>query len=238
MPCLKRKISLLLGMDIIAHIHTDLPSKFGVPRQSGLVASLKGRIVFTPTYRVPEALRGLEDFSHIWLIWEFSEARSARWSPTVRPPRLGGNARLGVFATRSSFRPNRMGLSCVRLERVIPHGEKGPELHVSGIDLMDGTPIFDIKPYIPYTDCHPDAAGGFTTTLADVTLKVDFPEKWLSMFSCEQQTAVLDILSRDPRPRYHHDPCRVYGMPFAGCNIHFRVQDGVAKVVDVVTLGK
>ena len=223
-------------MEVIACIHTDLPSKFGVPRQSGLVKELKGRIVFMPKFRDPEALRGLEDFSHIWLIWEFSRARCEQWSPTVRPPRLGGNVRLGVFATRSPFRPNSMGLSCVRLEKVLLHGEEGPELHVSGIDLMDGTPIFDIKPYVPYADCHPEATGGFTTTLADVTLQVVFPETWRALFSEKQQAAVVGILSRDPRPHYHRDPGRVYGMPFAGYDIRFRVQDGVAEVVDVVTL--
>ncbi|HJD96647.1 tRNA (N6-threonylcarbamoyladenosine(37)-N6)-methyltransferase TrmO [Mailhella massiliensis] len=223
-------------METIACIHTDLPSKFGVPRQSGLVKDLKGRIVFMPKFRDPEALRGLEDFSHIWLIWEFSRARCEHWSPTVRPPRLGGNIRLGVFATRSPFRPNSMGLSCVRLEKVLLHGEEGPELHVSGIDLMDGTPIFDIKPYVPYADCHPEAKGGFTTTLADVTLEVEFPERWRARFTEDQQAALVGILSRDPRPHYHRDPGRVYGMPFAGYDIRFRVQDGTAEVVEAVKL--
>ena len=223
-------------MEAIAHIHTDLPTKFGVPRQSGLVEALKGRIVFTPKYRDPEALRGLEDFSHIWLIWEFSMARCEEWSPTVRPPRLGGNKRLGVFATRSPFRPNSLGLSCVRLERVELHGRQGPELHVSGVDLMDGTPIFDIKPYAPYADCHPEARGGFTTMLADVVLRVDFPERCRRFFSAEQQEALVGILERDPRPHYHRDPVRVYGMPFAGYDIRFRVQEGVAEVLDVVRM--
>ena len=223
-------------MEAIAHIHTDLPTKFGVPRQCGLVEALKGRIVFTPRYREPEALRGLEDFSHIWLIWEFSQAVRDEWSPTVRPPRLGGNIRMGVFATRSPFRPNFMGLSCVRLEKVELHGAEGPELHVSGVDLMDSTPIFDIKPYVPYSDCHPEARGGFTTRLADRTLQVTFPEALRAPFSPEQQAAVVGILERDPRPHYHTDPERVYGMPFAGYDIRFCVRDGVAEVLAVVPL--
>ena len=227
---------MLRGMEAIAHIHTDLPTKFGVPRQCGLVEALKGRIVFTPKYREPEALRGLEDFSHVWLIWQFSQAVRDEWSPTVRPPRLGGNIRMGVFATRSPFRPNFMGLSCVRLERVELHGPDGPELHVSGVDLMDGTPIFDIKPYVPYSDSHPEARGGFTTRLADRTLDVRFPEKLRVPFSSEQQAAVLGILARDPRPHYHADPERVYGMPFAGYDIRFRVRDGVAEVLEIVPL--
>ncbi len=228
--------AMLRGMEAIAHIHTDLPTKFGVPRQCGLVEALKGRIVFTPKYREPEALRGLEDFSHVWLIWQFSQAVRDEWSPTVRPPRLGGNIRMGVFATRSPFRPNFMGLSCVRLERVELHGPDGPELHVSGVDLMDGTPIFDIKPYVPYSDSHPEARGGFTTRLADRTLDVRFPEKLRVPFSSEQQAAVLGILARDPRPHYHADPERVYGMPFAGYDIRFRVRDGVAEVLEIVPL--
>ena len=174
-------------MNIIAHIHTDLPTKFGVPRQSGLVDALKARIVFTENYRDPEALRGIEDFTHIWLIWEFSKARREGWSPTVRPPRLGGNRRLGVFATRSPFRPNPIGLSCVKLERVELHGPEGPVLHIAGADLMDGTPIFDIKPYVPYADAHPEATGGFTTSLADAPLSVDFPEEWRKGFSEEKE---------------------------------------------------
>ena len=227
---------MLRHMEAIAHIHTDLPTKFGVPRQCGLVEALKGRIVFTPKYREPEALRGLEDFSHIWLIWEFSRAVRDEWSPTVRPPRLGGNIRMGVFATRSPFRPNFMGLSCVRLERVELHGKEGPELHVSGVDLMDGTPIFDIKPYVPYSDSHPEAYGGFTTRLADRMLSVNFPAGLRKPFSREQQEAVIGILERDPRPHYHDDPDRIYGMPFAGYDIKFRVRDGVAEITDVVRL--
>ena len=220
-------------MKIIAHIHTDLPTKFGVPRQSGLVDALKARIVFTEEYRDPEALRGLEDFTHIWLIWEFSEARRESWSPTVRPPRLGGNRRIGVFATRSPFRPNPIGLSCVKLEKVELHGSEGPVLHVAGADLMNGTPIFDIKPYVPYADAHPDAAGGFTTSLADAPLRVDFPEELRRGFTPEQQKAIIGILERDPRPHYHDDPERIYGMSFAGHDVRFCVQGGTARVCAV-----
>lgn len=223
-------------MNIIAHIHTDLPTKFGVPRQSGLVDALKARIVFTEPYRDPEALRGLEEFSHIWLIWEFSQAKRDGWSPTVRPPRLGGNQRLGVFATRSPFRPNALGLSCVKLERVALHTPEGPTLFVAGADLMDGTPIFDIKPYIPYADAHPEASSGFTTTLPDATLDVVWPEQWRQGFTSEQQAAIIGILSRDPRPHYHDDPERIYGMPFAGYDVRFRVQDSTAHVCGVIKL--
>jgi len=224
-------------MNIIAHIHTDLPTKFGVPRQSGLVDALKARIVFTAPYRDPEAFRGLEDFTHIWLIWEFSKAKREGWSPTVRPPRLGGNRRLGVFATRSPFRPNAIGLSCVRLERVELHGPDGPVLHVAGADLMDGTPIFDIKPYVPYADAHPEASGGFTSALQDAPLRVDFPEDWRRSFTPEQQNAIIGILERDPRPHYHDDEERVYGMSFAGCDVRFRVCNGVAQVCGVEKIG-
>ena len=220
----------------IAVIRSDFPTKFGIPRQSGLEEGLFSRIIFEKEYRNLDALRGLSGFSHIWLIWEFSQAVRDEWSPTVRPPRLGGNIRMGVFATRSPFRPNFMGLSCVRLERVELHGSEGPELYVSGVDLMDGTPIFDIKPYVPYSDCHPDAQGGFTTRLADRTLQVTFPEALRVPFSSEQQAAVVGILERDPRPHYHRDPERVYGMPFAGYDIRFCVRNGVAEVLEVVPL--
>ena len=217
-------------MNIIAHIHTDLPTKFGVPRQSGLVDALKARIVFTEPYRDPEALRGIEDFTHIWLIWEFSQAKRDDWSPTVRPPRLGGNRRLGVFATRSPFRPNAIGLSCVKLERVELHTTEGPILFVAGADLMDGTPIFDIKPYVPYADAHPEASSGFTAALPDATLNVVFPDEWRHLFTAGQQAAIIGILERDPRPHYHDDPERVYGMTFAGYNVRFRVQGSSATV--------
>ena len=214
----------------IAHIRSDFPSKFGIPRQSGLVDALKARIVFTEPYRDPEALRGIEEFTHIWLIWEFSQARRADWSPTVRPPRLGGNRRLGVFATRSPFRPNAIGLSCVKLERVELHTPEGPILFVAGADLMDGTPIFDIKPYVPYADAHPEASSGFTAALPDATLNVVFPDEWRYLFTAEQQAAIIGILERDPRPHYHDDPDRVYGMTFAGYNVRFRVQGSSATV--------
>ncbi|WP_446425394.1 tRNA (N6-threonylcarbamoyladenosine(37)-N6)-methyltransferase TrmO [Mailhella sp.] len=223
-------------MNIIAHIHSDLPTKFGVPRQSGLVDALKARIVFTEQYRAPEALRGLEEFTHIWLIWEFSHARREDWSPTVRPPRLGGNRRLGVFATRSPFRPNPIGLSCVKLERVELHTPEGPVLFVAGADLMDGTPIFDIKPYVPYADAHPNASAGFTAALPDATLDVYFPDTWRNRFTEEQQAAITGILERDPRPHYHDDPERIYGMTFAGHDVRFRVEGGTAVVCGIEKL--
>ena len=224
-------------MNIIAHIHTDLPTKFGVPRQSGLVDALKARIVFTESYRDPEALRGIEDFTHIWLIWEFSKAKREGWSPTVRPPRLGGNRRLGVFATRSPFRPNPIGLSCVKLERVELHSPEGPVLHIAGADLMDGTPIFDIKPYVPYADAHPEAAGGFTAALADAPLGVELPEEWRRGFTQEQQEAIIGILERDPRPHYHEDPERIYGMTFAGRDVRFFVRENCSVVCGVEMAG-
>lgn len=226
------------SMNIIAHLHTDLPTKFGVPRQSGLVDSLKSRLVFTPEFRDPEALRGLAEFSHIWLIWEFSQAKRDSWSPTVRPPRLGGNKRLGVFATRSPFRPNALGLSCVRLERVDLHTPEGPVLYLAGADLMDGTPIYDIKPYIPYADCHPEASGGFTSPLEDAPLDVDFPASLRTPFTEEQQKAVIGILERDPRPHYHDDEQRVYGMAFGGYDVRFRVIGNTAVVCDVLRRGE
>ncbi len=224
-------------MEAIAHIHTDLPEKFGVPRQSGLVEALQGRIVFEPEYRVADAFRGLEEFSHIWIIWHFSREAARPWTPTVRPPRLGGNRRMGVFATRSPFRPNHIGLSCVRLCGVEYGTAEGPVLKVAGADLMDGTPIFDIKPYIPYADSIPDASSGFTAGLADATLEVEFPDRLRKGFTAEQQAAILGILERDPRPHYHDAPERVYGMPFAGRDVRFRVDGGKAVVCGVELLG-
>ena len=220
-------------MNIIAHIHTDLPTKFGVPRQSGLVDALKARIVFTESYRDPEALRGIEDFTHIWLIWEFSEAKRQTWSPTVRPPRLGGNARLGVFATRSPFRPNPIGLSCVKLEGVEVTADKGTVLHVSGADLMNGTPIFDIKPYVPYADCHPDALEGFTAPGQDYLLEVEIPAELLSRVPADRREALKGVLAQDPRPSYQRDPDRVYGFGFAGKEVKFSVRDSVLTVIDI-----
>jgi tRNA-Thr(GGU) m(6)t(6)A37 methyltransferase TsaA len=218
---------------IIAHIESEFPEKFGIPRQSGLVEELRARIVFTPEYRVPEAVRGLEDFSHLWLIWQFSKAVRETWSPTVRPPRLGGNTRMGVFATRSPFRPNAIGLSCVKLISVEPHTDRGPIITVAGADLMDGTPIFDIKPYIPYADCHPEATGGFTDTAGSFLLEVDFPEALLKLVPEEHRAALMGVLSHDPRPSYQNAPDRVYGMAFGGVNVKFRVNGNQLTVVDV-----
>ena len=210
-------------MKPIAHIQTEFPAKFGIPRQSGLVPQLEARIIFLPEYRSPDALRGLEGFSHLWLIWEFSEAKRKDWSPTVRPPRLGGNRRLGVFASRSPFRPNALGLSCVRLEGVELDKTLGPVLHVSGADLMDGTPIYDIKPYVPYADAHPEARGGFVDQVARRRLEVDCPPDLLERAPVEKRAALLGVLAEDPRPAYQGDPDRVYGMAFAGLEVRFTV---------------
>ena len=217
-------------------MRSDFPTKFGIPRQSGLVESLHSTIVFEPEFRNPDALRGLEDFSHIWLIWQFSEAVRTEWTPTVRPPRLGGNARMGVFATRSPFRPNSLGLSCVKIIGIEPTAENGTVIHVAGADLMDGTPIFDIKPYIPYSDCHPDALGGFTSTAGDFLLKVDFPEELLAKLPDNKQEAALELLSHDPRPSYQAQSDRVYGLSFAGYDIRFSVKDGTLFVKEVEQL--
>lgn len=210
-------------MKVIARIRSAFPEKFGIPRQSGLVEDLGAQVVFEPEYRSPEAVRGLEEFSHVWLIWEFSEAKRDTWSPTVRPPRLGGNQRLGVFATRSPYRPNPIGLSCVRLERVEISGALGPVLHVRGADLMDGTPIYDIKPYLPYADCHPEAVGGFAARRPEGGLTVEIPEPWLSRVSEADRGALVGVLAQDPRPAYQRDPERVYGLSFAGLEVRFRV---------------
>lgn len=220
-------------MKIIARIRTELPEKFGVPRQSGLVPQLRGRVIFEPEYRNPDAVRGLEDFSHIWLIWQFSRAVREGWSPTVRPPRLGGNRRMGVFATRSPFRPNALGLSSVRLDRVELDPALGPVLHVSGADLMDGTPIFDIKPYLPYTDSHPQAAGGFTDGLAHAPLTVECSSALLEHIPADSREGLLGVLAGDPRPRYQEDPQRVYGLSFAGRNVKFTVDGDRLTVIAV-----
>lgn len=221
------------NLETIAHIHTDLPEKFGVPRQSGLVPQLRGTIVFEPPYRNPDALRGLEGFSHLWLIFRFHQAVRAEWSPTVRPPRLGGNQRMGVFATRSPFRPNHLGLSCVKLEGVRQEERWGPVIEVSGADLVDGTPILDIKPYLPYADCHPEACGGFTDPLGGQTLTVRCEPALLAAFSAPQREGLMGILACDPRPRYQDDPQRVYGLSFAGKNVKFTVEQEVLTVVAV-----
>ena len=219
-----------LELRIIARIRTDFPTKFGIPRQSGVVESLRGRIVFAPDYRNPDALRGLEGFSHLWLIWQFSQAVRERWSPTVRPPRLGGNTRMGVFATRSPFRPNAIGLSSVRLEGVELHTPEGPVLEVSGADLMDGTPILDIKPYIPYTDSHPDALEGFTSAGWERALEVEFPPQLLAQVPADKREALAEVLANDPRPPYQSDPERVYGLPFAGLEVRFTVEGNILTV--------
>lgn len=223
-------------MQVIAHIHTDFPTKFGIPRQSGLVGELKGTIVFTPPYRNPDAVRGLDGFSHIWLIWQFSESIRSDWSATVRPPRLGGNTRMGVFATRSPFRPNPIGLSSVRLLDVELHPELGPILHVAGADLMDGTPIFDLKPYVPLSDCHPEASGGFSPAQNLPLLKVDCPEALLNRLPERARNALLGVLAQDPRPAYQSDPERRYGLPFAGFDVRFVVEGDRLRVVDMVRL--
>lgn len=222
-----------ITMHTIAHIRTDLPEKFGVPRQSGLVPQLQGTIVFEPDYRNPDALRGLEGFSHLWLIFRFHQAEREGWSPTVRPPRLGGNRRMGVFATRSPFRPNNLGLSCVKLEGVSRDEKLGPVIRVSGADLVDGTPILDIKPYLPYADCPRDATGGFTDPLEAEPLEVECDEALLAGLEAQQRAGLMGVLACDPRPRYQEDPERVYGLAFAGKNVKFTVRDRVLTVLAV-----
>ena len=221
------------SVQIIARIHTDFGSKFGVPRQSGLVPELTARIVFEPAYRNPDALRGLEDFSHLWLLWHFDQVRQDGWSPTVRPPRLGGNTRMGVFATRSPYRPNPIGLSCVRLEQVDLHTPDGPVITVSGADLMDGTPILDIKPYLAYADSHPEASGGFVAGLSDRSVTVDCAPALLEPLPKDVSRRLLAVLAHDPRPSYQDDPERVHGMDFAGYNVRFTVADGVLRVTEI-----
>lgn len=222
-----------LSMQIIARIHTGFSTKFGVPRQSGLVPALRAQIILEPPFRNPDALRGIEDFSHLWLIWQFSKAVRDHWSPTVRPPRLGGNTRMGVFATRSPFRPNAIGLSSVKLEGVQWNTPEGPVLLVSGADLMDGTPILDIKPYLAYTDSHPEATGGFTDQVARQALQVVCPPELLKPVPAESREGLLGVLACDPRPSYQNDPERIYGMCFAGCNVRFRVVDQVLTVLEI-----
>ena len=220
-------------MDIIARMKSDFPDKFGIPRQSGLVKELRSTIVFEPKYRNADALRGLEDFSHLWIIWQFSKAVRSDWSPTVRPPRLGGNVRMGVFATRSPFRPNEIGLSSVKILGIETTEEFGTVVHVAGADLMDGTPIFDIKPYVPYSDCHTDATGGFTDTAGDFLLKVDISDALLAKVPADKAEALLGVLSHDPRPSYQQDPEREYGLSFAGMNIRFKVVEKQLTVIDI-----
>ena len=222
-----------VNIQVIARMRSDFPTKFGIPRQSGLVEELRSTIVFEPEFRNADALRGIEGYSHLWLIWQFSEAVRTEWSPTVRPPRLGGNVRMGVFATRSPFRPNSLGLSSVRLLGVEQTENEGTVIHVAGADLMDGTPIFDIKPYIPYGDCHPDATGGFTDTAGEFLLNVNFPEELLQKLPEEKRSAAIGVLSHDPRPSYQRKPDRIYGLTFAGFDIRFTVTDDQLTVVEV-----
>ncbi len=221
-------------MKVIAHIYTDFNEKFGIPRQSGLVSEAEGRIVFEPEFSVAEAVRGLEEFSHIWVLWQFSESVRESWSPTVRPPLLGGNKRVGVFATRSPFRPNNIGLSSLKLERVEADGEKGVTLIVSGCDMLNGTPVYDIKPYLPYTDCHTDAVGGFTENLKERQLKVSCPEELVEKIPEDKRAAVIKIIAHDPRPSYQNDPERVYHLSFGEFEIDFCVDGDEARVTSII----
>lgn len=223
-------------MKPIAYIETDFFEKFGIPRQSGIVPGLRGRIVFLPEYRNPDALRGIEGYSHLWLLWEFSEAKTKKFSPTVRPPRLGGNTRMGVFATRSPFRPNPIGLSCVRLVCVDHEGKDAPTLVVEGADLLNGTPIYDIKPYLPYVDSHPEATAGFAREVEEDRLAVEFPQDLLSLLPERLRESVVLLLRHDPRPSYQNDPDRIYGMPYGGYDIRFRVEGEILTVTEVVPL--
>ena len=225
-------------MKIIGYIHTDFPTKFGVPRQSGLVEELKATITFEPEYRNPEAFRGLEEFSYIWLLWKFSKSEKKNWSATVKPPRLGGKKRMGVFATRSPYRPNDIGLSSVKLEKIEFDEKMGPVLTVAGADLMDGTPIYDIKPYIAYADSHPEASEGFAGTVKEKELAVEFPEELLRIYPEEKRKAIVAVLKQDPRPAYDTDETRVYGVEFAGFDVRFTVEGECLKVKELVKLNK
>lgn len=225
------------SMNVIARIHSDFATKFGIPRQSGLVEALESTIVFEPEYRNPEALRGLEGFSHLWLVWVFDQAVRKEWSPTVRPPRLGGNVRMGVFATRSPFRPNPIALSCVKLAGIEQTADRGTILRVRGADLMDGTPILDIKPYVPYADSHPEALGGFAATPAGEVLEVIIPQDMLERVPADRRKALRGVLAQDPRPHYQNDPERVYGFGFAGMEVKFSV-DGTRLTVRDISAGR
>ena len=220
----------------IAYIRTDLPTKFGCPRQSGLVNTLEARIIFEPTYRDPVAFRGIEGYSHLWLIWGFSENKRNTWASTVKPPRLGGNKRMGVFATRSPYRPNSLGLSSVELVRVEQDEKLGPVLVVTGADLMDGTPIYDVKPYLPFTDSHPNARGGFADDVKDYALEVVFPDQWLDMIPADKREGLFGILAQDPRPSYQEDPDRIYGFNFLEFDVRFTVRDGTITVCEIEKL--
>ncbi|MBR5956286.1 MAG: tRNA (N6-threonylcarbamoyladenosine(37)-N6)-methyltransferase TrmO [Bacteroidales bacterium] len=220
----------------IAEFHSPFGTKFGIPRQSGIIPELEGKIVFRPEYRNAEALRGLEEFDYLWLIWEFSANRgdSGTWSPTVRPPRLGGNARIGVFASRSPFRPNGLGLSAVSILRIEKDGPEGPVIHVSGADLMDGTPIYDIKPYVTYADSRPDARSGFVDANSWSTLEVIIPSEIATKLPEKARKMISGILAQDPRPQYHDDPEKIYGMEFDSMDVRFRVHDGIAEVTEII----
>lgn len=223
-----------MNIEPIAFFRSPFSTKFGIPRQSGLVEQIIGEIVLEPAYRHVEAIRGLEHFDYLWLIWEFSVNKDAVKSTTVRPPRLGGNQRMGVFATRSPFRPNNLGLSCVKIQEIIMDGPDAPRIKVCGADLMDGTPIYDIKPYVTYADCYPEARSGFVDDTAWTELEVVIPERFQPVFSTEEWEGLEKVLALDPRPSYHHDPSRVYGMPFAGHDVRFRVEETVLTVVEVI----
>ncbi|MBQ8287441.1 MAG: tRNA (N6-threonylcarbamoyladenosine(37)-N6)-methyltransferase TrmO [Clostridia bacterium] len=222
------------SLRIIARIHSEFPTKFGIPRQSGLIDSRRATIVFEPEFRSPEALRGIEGYTHLWLLWQFSECVGKDWSPTVRPPRLGGNRRVGVFATRAPYRPNPIGLSSVKLEEVRLNTPDGPTLVVSGADLMDGTPIYDIKPYLAYVDSHPEATDGFALSQKEGVLAVDCPDELLLLLPESRRQALLDVLSQDPRPQYQNDPERVYQFEFAGVHVEFSVDGDVLAVKKIV----
>lgn len=223
-------------MKVIAKIQTDMSDKFGIPRQSGIVKELTGKIIFEPEFRVKEALNGIEEFSHLWLLWEFSENKRETWSPTVRPPRLGGEKRKGVFATRSPFRPNPIGMSCVKLEKVEYTKELGPVIYVSGVDLMNGTPIYDIKPYITYTDCIPNAVQGFAEAYKNYALNVNCPQELLDVIPKDKQSALVGILRHDPRPAYQNTPDRIYGVRYMNFDVHFKVENNTLTVTDINTI--
>ena len=225
-------------MEVIARIYNDFDSKFGLPRQSGLSGDLLSVIVFESAFRDPSSLRGLEDFRHIWLLWYFSESARDHWTATVRPPRLGGNTRVGVFASRSPYRPNPIGLSCVSLKKIDYSERRGPLLYVEGADLMNGTPIFDIKPYLPMADSHADAKGGFSERVADYRLRVEIPADLLRLIPEEKRKGLISVLKEDPRPAYHDDPSRRYGFPFAGMEIGFVVEKDLLTVTDIAAVDK
>ena len=222
-----------MELEQIARVHTDFPAKFGIPRQSGMVSALTGEIVFESRFRNPDALRGIEQFSHLWILWGFSEVKRENWTATVRPPRLGGNERVGVFATRSPFRPNPVGLSCVELLGVMWDDPRGPVLKIGGVDMMDGTPVYDIKPYVPHADCRPEAVGGFSDQHRDDRLRVEFPEELLEKIPADKREALTGVLAGDPRPSYQDDPQRIYGFAFAGLEVKFRVAGDCLTVTDV-----